>query len=312
MPGTVESSFIFLIFGYNPPIGGVFMARTPRILFDGTVYHIYQRGNNKDFIFRNPKHKTFLLKQLREYNKRFDYQLLAYAIMDNHYHFAIRTNKDPIDRIMFNVNNVMSKFLNRELNRTGHIYESRYGCEVVDNDAYLIWLLRYIHRNPVRAGICEKVKDYRWSSNIFYQYNYTSSFIDINYILNIISSNRFQAINQYLNLMDTSGCDNNREKDFSFVKDNYNLKETPSCVNSNNVITLQRFTLNDIMQSINVSDDAKQLILKGDNHKSLIPYKIEFLKAALASKYSLVEISRFINTTPGALRKFRDYHKIIT
>lgn len=287
------------------------MPRPPRILLDGSVYHIYQRGNNRDFIFKNPDHKAFLINQLRNYNRRFDYQLLAYVIMDNHYHLAIKANRDHIDKIMFNINNVTAKFLNRELERTGHIYGNRYGCKLVDNNAYLIWLLRYIHRNPIRAEICKKVTDYRWSSNIFYQYN-RSSYVDINYILNTISSNRPQAINKYLSLMDISGCDNSREEDFNFIKANYDLKEIPSCTNLNESEDLQRLTLNDILNSINVSECTKELIMHGKNVKFLTPYKIEFLKVALYNKYSLVEIGKFLNTTPGALRKFRDYHKIIT
>lgn len=286
------------------------MPRPPRVLFDGAVYHIYQRGNNKDFIFSNSNHKAFLVKQLRDYNKRFDFQLLAYVIMDNHYHLAIKTNKDPIDKIMFSINNVVAKFLNKELNRTGHIYENRYRCELVDNDAYLIWLLRYIHRNPIRARICEKVKDYRWTSNIFYQCN-ISNFIDIDYILNIISPTRSQAISKYLSLMDISDCNNSIE-DFNFIKSNFNLDKASNSSNSDKIKVFQKLTLDDILNSINISMEEKYMIMQGSKDKHLVPYKIEFIKTALSNKYSLVEISKFINIKPDALRKFRDYHKIIT
>ncbi|QCX33343.1 transposase [Caloramator sp. E03] len=285
------------------------MPRLPRILINGCIYHVYQRGNNKEFIFKNDKHKAFLIKQLKEYNKRFDYKVLGYVIMDNHYHLIIRTNNDYIDKIMFNINSVVAKFINRELQRTGHVYESRYGCEVVDNDPYLIWLLRYVHRNPVRAGICEKVTDYRWSSNIFYQRN-INSFVDINFILNILSSNRFEAIKKYLNLMDISGCDNDKIKDFDFIKSAFRLDDVNKNTNSNKVDDFQRLTLNDIFNSINIPEDIRELILKGSRGKSLIPYKIEFIKLALYNKYSLYEIGNFLNTSADALRKFRNYHKI--
>lgn len=66
------------------------MSRSSRVVFEGAIYHIYQRGNNKEYIFENPKHKNFLIKQIKEYNKKFDFELLAYVIIDNHYHLLIK------------------------------------------------------------------------------------------------------------------------------------------------------------------------------------------------------------------------------
>lgn len=158
------------------------LPRDNRIIFEGAIYHVYQRGNNKEFIFRNSKHKVFILKQIKEYNKCFDFELLAYVIMDNHYHLLIKTNKVPINQIMFNINNVIGKYLNRELERTGHLFENRYKSKLVENDDYLVWLLRYMHRNPIRANICDSVDDYRWSSHYFYK-NGINEFVITNFIL---------------------------------------------------------------------------------------------------------------------------------
>lgn len=285
------------------------MSRPRRILYDGAIYHVYQRGNNKDFIFQSPFYKNFFIKQLEEYTKRFDYQVLAYVIMNNHYHLLIKTNKDPITRIMFNINNVTSKFLNRELNRSGHIYESRYKCKIVENHAYLLWLLRYIHRNPIRAGLCSNMKNYKWCSHVFYNYN-LNDFIDTNYILSILSSNRSMAIKQYLKLMNASGCDYDNQVDFNIIKENYCLKDTLISTPTEAACKINRLSLNDILNSIKISHDLKHLIMEGHKNKNLIPYKIQFLKEALNNKYSLVDISRFLNTTPDALRKFKYYHKI--
>ncbi|MDF2675180.1 MAG: transposase, partial [Clostridiales bacterium] len=110
------------------------MTRKNRDIFEGAIYHVYQRGNNREHILENSNYKTFLLKQIKEYNKIFDFQLLAYVIMNNHYHLLIKTNKSPISDIMFNINNVLGKYLNRELNRTGHVFEGRYNSKLVDTD----------------------------------------------------------------------------------------------------------------------------------------------------------------------------------
>lgn len=161
------------------------MAREKRIVCEGSIFHIISRGNNREYILSNPKHKSFLLKQIKEYNVVFDFELLAYVIMDNHYHLLIKTNKTPISEIMFNINNVLSKYLTRELDKKGHVLEKRFTSKLVTTDTYIIWLLRYIHRNPIRAHICNDIDDYRWSSHYFYKRGY-NSFVNTNFILNIL------------------------------------------------------------------------------------------------------------------------------
>lgn len=309
MPATVERRFIIGFCGDNLGIGGVTMPRAPRLIFEGAVYHIYQRGNNKDFILRNPAHKAFFIKQLKEYNKRFDYQLLAYVIMDNHYHILIKTNKDSIDKIMFYINNVMVKFLGRELKRSGHIYGSRYNSEIVESDAYLLWLIRYIHRNPVRAGMCSSVKEYRWCSDVFYRCN-MPNFVDIDFILDIISKNRIQARELYLRLMGESGCDNDRTVDFELIKESFKLEEELSCMAETKNVGPARLSLDGILGTIEASKYVKEQVRQGGRRKDINACKIELIKAALYNKYSLVEISKFLNSTPDAIRKFKDYHRI--
>jgi putative transposase len=260
--------------------------------------------------FRNPIHKAFFIKELKEYNKKFDYQILAYVIMDNHYHILIKTNKDAIDKIMFYINNVVVKFLCRELKRCGHIYGSRYNCKVVESDAYLLWLLRYIHRNPVRAEICSRIKEYRWCSDVFYRYN-ISSFVDIDYILDKISKNRIQARKEYVRLIDADGCDSDRTADFELIKELFNLEESLNCVIPSRDKAPDRLTLDDIFDSIEACREVKEMVKLGSSKKITTACKIEFLKAALYNKYSLVEISRFLNSTPDAIREFKDYHRIV-
>ena len=174
------------------------MAKGKKIICEGTIYHITSRGNNRDYILSDPKHKAFLLKQIKAYNMKFDFELLAYVIMDNHYHLLIKTNKTPISEIMFNINNVLGKYLVRELNRKGHVLEKRYSCKIVATDTYIVWLLRYIHRNPICAHMCNNLDDYRWSSHYFYKRGY-NSFINTSYILNILSPGKAAAQTLILN-----------------------------------------------------------------------------------------------------------------
>lgn len=93
--------------------------------FEGAIHHVWQRGNNKEYIFQDSITKGFLIKQLKEYNKKFDYDLLAYVIMDNHYHLLMQTHKDPIGEVMFDINNVTGKFIKDNLNRRGHTFQCK-------------------------------------------------------------------------------------------------------------------------------------------------------------------------------------------
>jgi len=285
------------------------MPRIPRIIFEGAIYHIYQRGNNKDFIFNNDNHKAFFIKQLKDYNKKFDYQILGYVIMNNHYHLLIKTNKDPIDKIMFSINNVMGKFLSRELSRSGHNYEGRYNSKLVDNKAYLLWLLRYIHRNPLRSKICSDLNDYRWCSHFYYRTGF-NSFVDSDFILNIISSSKNNAIRQYINFINNSRYEDDMTTDMETIKKDFSLIEASNLFNYTPSPKPAFISLNDIFESLNFPDDLKISIIKGSKNRSLTSYKIDFIKSALAYKYSLVEISSFINVSPSALGKFVAYHKI--
>ena len=207
------------------------MSRAPRPQYEGAIYHVCQRGNNKDYIFEDSKSKVFLLKEIISYNKVFDFQLLAFVIMDNHYHLLIRTYKTPISTIMFNLDNVLSKFLNRVLNRTGHVFQGRYRSELVENDVYLIWLLRYIHRNPVRAKICENVEQYRWSSHCFYKYGINGA-VYTDFVLNTISSNKSSAIKQYMELVNFSYSEEDKETDLEYFKEKYSFNDTGNILNN--------------------------------------------------------------------------------
>lgn len=92
-------------------------------IYEGAIYHITQRGNNKAYVFERDEIKSFFIKQLRGHNKKFDYEILAFVIMDNHYHLLIRTNEDSMSKIMFYINNLMGKYLNDKLGKTGHVFE---------------------------------------------------------------------------------------------------------------------------------------------------------------------------------------------
>lgn len=283
------------------------MSRKNRIIFSGAIYHIYQRGNNKEFIFDNPKHKGFLIKQIKESNRIYDFQLLAYVIMGNHYHLLVKANETPISHIMFSINNVLGKYLNRELDRTGHVFEGRYGCKLVDDTAYLIWLLRYIHRNPVRAGICNTIEEYRWSSHYLYKYG-INKFVNTNFILKVLSENKMEAIKEYKRLVGIKEAQSEKE-DYQRVKTELKINNSIVKYEEDKVFIRDVKSLSNILDLMDIKADIKELLKSGSRKHSITTYKIRFIEEAIKNKHTLKEIGKFLNTSQSAISNILAYHR---
>lgn len=275
-----------------------------------TIYHVYQRGNNKEYIFKSDESKAFFINQVVEYNIKFDFELLAYVIMDNHYHFIIKTNKDPLDSIMFNINNVFVKYINKELKRTGHIFDSRYKCKCVESEANLLCLLRYIHRNPLRARMVKNLDDYKWSSHYDYK-NGMHNDINTSFILSILSNNKNRAILQYNHLMNAIGDDKNQLKDYELIRNSilklWKIDDTTELIEMIKP-EKKREAIDEVADRIFIDSTLKDLVVLGNKRRDLTPLKILFIKEALNLKYTLREISSFLNSSQSAISLLLSRH----
>jgi putative transposase len=266
------------------------------------IYHIFQRGNNKEFLFNDDETKGMLIHFINDFKIKFDFVLLGFVIMNNHYHLLIKINKDPLNEIMFNINNTFAHYLNRTLIRTGHVYESRYKCKRVDNDSYLLWLLRYIHRNPIRAKIVAEVDNYKWSSHFFYK-NGINGTVNAEYILGIISSKKSQGILKYMNLVNAAGNDNNQEEDYKKCREGISLFsqfDNEGMFNNNKKVI--RKSLEEIASLIFIDEAKKALILAGCKKRELTPIKLDFIREAIALKYTYKEIAGFLRISESTAR----------
>ncbi len=140
------------------------MGRPLRPEFEGAVYHITSRGNEKKKIYRDDKDRDRFLSILKEYKSRFNFLIHCFVLMDNHYHLVIETLRPNLVKIMHGLNSSYTGYFNKKHKRSGHLFQGRYKAIVVDKENYLLELSRYVHLNPVRAGITDKPRDYRWSS----------------------------------------------------------------------------------------------------------------------------------------------------
>ena len=140
------------------------MARKPRIQYSGAFYHIIVRGNQRQNIFLEDADRLEYLERLKRYKKKCGFVLYAFVLMSNHVHLLLETPKDPIARIMQMLNFTYTQYFNKKYNKVGHLFQGRYKSYLCDKDNYLLGLVRYIHKNPVRAGLVENPDEYSWSS----------------------------------------------------------------------------------------------------------------------------------------------------
>lgn len=140
------------------------MARSLRIEFEDAFYHILARGNERKNIFDNERDKEHFLELLGVVNIRFGAFLHSYVLMDNHYHLIVETPRGGLSRILHSLNTAYTVYFNKKHNRAGHLFQGRYKAILVEEDKYLLALSRYVHLNPVRAGLVTRPEKYFWSS----------------------------------------------------------------------------------------------------------------------------------------------------
>ena len=147
------------------------MGRAWRIEYEGAFYHLMSRGNNGQDIFITDDDRHLFLETLSEMSERFDIEIYAYVLMSNHYHLLIRTLRANLKKAMQWFGTTYTRRFNNQNVRSGHLFQGRYKSILVQDDAYIMQLSCYIHRNPLRAGIVKRLIDFKWSSYPVYAYD---------------------------------------------------------------------------------------------------------------------------------------------
>jgi len=175
------------------------MARKPRVHYEGALYHVICRGNNRAYVFDNNESKKNYIEIIEHYKKKYGFKLFCYCLMDNHVHLLIEVSKEPLSKIMKCIQQVYTQRYNKQHKRSGHVFEQRYKAILCDKDQYLLGLINYIHMNPERAGKVEGI-DYRWSSHQVYLKN-DNSFVDVDFPLSLFEGSKTQQLERYINFM---------------------------------------------------------------------------------------------------------------
>ncbi|MFH1702149.1 MAG: transposase [Nitrospirota bacterium] len=140
------------------------MARPLRLEYDGALYHVTSRGNEKKPIFRDEIDRDIFLEILTTVNKRYNWLCHAYCLMNNHYHIVIETPDGNLSKGMKQLNGVYTQAFNKRHHRVGHIFQGRYKAILIQKDNHLLEVCRYVVLNPVRAKAVKNPEQWEWSS----------------------------------------------------------------------------------------------------------------------------------------------------
>ena len=180
------------------------MARPIRIHFPGGFYHVTLRGNHQQAIFREDSDRNLLNAIVERSLERHAAQVHAYCWMSNHLHLLVRVATAPLGHVMRDIASNYARAFQLKVPTTGHLFERRYHATLIDVDAYLLQVLRYIHLNPVVAGIVRHVSDYRWSSHHAYAGGRQLSWLTTEFALAMFAPSRENAHAGYCRFVEST------------------------------------------------------------------------------------------------------------
>lgn len=166
------------------------MARRPRLFAPGLLYHVIVRGNQRQKTFLSSPDYEAYLERLARYRRKYNYRVYAYCLMPNHVHLLVESSKQPLAKFMQGLQQSYSQYFNLKHHKSGHLFEGRYKAIICQKDEYLLELIRYIHLNPVRAGMIKTVDGYRYSGHHIYVEGKASEVIDATKVLRLLGGQR--------------------------------------------------------------------------------------------------------------------------
>lgn len=173
------------------------MARPLRVEYEGAMYHVTARGNERSKIFFTKRDYQKFKEYLADAESKYRFNLHAYVLMTNHYHLIIETPDGNLGKIMHYLNGSYTTYINTKRKRSGHLFQGRYKAILIDKDSYLLELSRYLHLNPVRAKMAEKPEEYPHSSYGSYISDRNEEIVTRKMILGMVTGDEEKARAQY-------------------------------------------------------------------------------------------------------------------
>ena len=140
------------------------MPRRPRIQPAGGTFHVFARGVRKETLFRDDEDRAYFLNLVGVVVRRYGWRVLAYCVMDNHFHLLVETPEPNLSGGMQRLKGDYATYFNERHSLVGHLFQQRFASRLIESEEYLGEVLRYIAFNPVRAGLCAHPSEWPWSS----------------------------------------------------------------------------------------------------------------------------------------------------
>jgi len=224
------------------------MSRPIRIAYPGAWYHVMNRGRRAENIYLDKLDYKAFAELLQETSEAWHIRIAAYCLMPNHYHMLVQTPDGNISRAMRHINGVYTQRFNRRHRLDGQLFRGRYKSILVNGDSYLLQLVRYIHRNPLKAGMVDDLKAYSWSSHKAYiSVAKKWDWLHKGFILDLLTDDKKSQIRIYRRFVST---DDDKELEDVMVR-----KKWPSLLGPQEFIDWVKSTYKDIKGS----DDMPQI-----------------------------------------------------
>lgn len=197
------------------------MPRGPRIAFENAFFHIFNRGIAQQRIFLDESDYERFLRRLETLKTKnhFDHSLYSYVLMPNHFHLLIQTKKTPISKIMSSLLTSYSMYFNRKYKRVGILFQNRFKSKLCNKDSYFLGASRYIHLNPIEAGLVSDLKDYQWSSYQELYGNPRFSIVDEQEVKMLIGETEKKRKTYHQFLLEGIEIIHDVKKEYTFEKD---------------------------------------------------------------------------------------------
>ncbi|MDO4608288.1 MAG: transposase [Clostridia bacterium] len=230
------------------------------------------RGINRQDIFIDEQDKEKFLQTLKHYKDISGYKIFAYCIMSNHLHLLIKPEKEKLDLILKRIAGSYVYWYNWKYKRTGHLFQDRFKSEPVDSNEYFLTVLRYIHQNPIKSGLCKHIADYKYSSYNYYLKD--NSFVDCDLCFEIIDKSQFVQFHN----------ENNSDLCLDIEENNFRLTDEEAA---------------DILQKISGCKNVVEF------QKLDVKMRDKYLKLCRQKGISIRQLSRLTGVSFNIIRKFK-------
>jgi len=177
--------------------GRIGLARKRRVWIPDFFYHIVSRGNRRDALFHDDSDFKIFLHILRQIHKKNPFEIASYCLMTNHYHLLMRSQKQPISKVMALLNKRYADYYNTKNKVTGHVFEKRFYDKIINTNLDMLEVSAYIHLNPLEAGMVKRPELYQWSSYRYYVHVSSHPHLNMAAVFDCLSGSKLEKREAY-------------------------------------------------------------------------------------------------------------------